>query len=555
MAAESKVTTVVPLNGNNYSTRKVQCKMALMRDSLWSIVAKQETAPVDITSREYATFMTRYNKALATIVLTLDPNLLYLLGEPDDPVLVWEKLAEQFQKKSWANKLILRRKLYSLQLKEGDSVQEHIKAMTEVFNELTVIGVEMGEEDRVIHLLASLLKTYSTLVTALEARPEVPAMDIVVEKLLYEERKLQDRHGSNETSPKGLSAKHRSSKGPKCHFCHKFGHIQRNCMEKMQGEKKADHEGKKEKKTFKHRVHHTQRRQCDSDESDSNAVGLVTSHVLSVGTLGDSEDTWIVDSGATCHISNNRKLFTEYQTLQKPLEVSLGNGYALEAVGSGVVSLTLQLPDFQRKKCKLHDVLYVLKLTYNLLSVSKMTDAGKYITLSDDEGYVRDENEKLIAVAKKKGNLYYLNCHQSTHQQINVVWSKQHESKESVWHRRFGHLSEHGLRELVSHNLVNGFDYNLCNVFDLCESCIAGKLHRKPFATSGRKRADGILDLVHSDVCGRISTPSLGGAEYFLTFIDDRSHYMWVYTSGVATPGPGGPVPGYQKFYKFLTLL
>ena len=26
-------------------------------------------------------------------------------------------------------------------------------------------------------------------------------------------------------------------------------------------------------------------------------------------------------------------------------------------------------------------------------------------------------------------------------------------------------------------------------------------------------------------------------------------------SSGVATPGPGGPVPGYQKFYKFLALL
>ena len=146
---------------------------------------------------------------------------------------VWEKLAEQFQKKLWVNTLILRHKLYSLQLKEGDSVQEHIKAMTEVFNELTVIGVEMGEEDRVIHLLASLPKMYSTLVTALEARPEVPAMNIVVAKLLYEERKLQDRRRSNETSPKGLSAKHRSSKGPMCHFCHKFGHIQCNCIKKM----------------------------------------------------------------------------------------------------------------------------------------------------------------------------------------------------------------------------------------------------------------------------------------------------------------------------------
>ena len=74
---------------------------------------------------------------------------------------------------------------------------------------------------------------------------------------------------------------------------------------------------------------------------------------------------------------------------------------------------------------------------------------------SDDEGYVLEEDEKLIAVAKKEGIMYYLNCDQLTHQQINVVWSKQRESKKSVWHRRFGHLSEHGLRELVSHNCNN----------------------------------------------------------------------------------------------------
>ena len=118
--------------------------------------------------------MNRYNRALATIVLTVDPTLLYLLGELDSPVTVWEKLAGQFQKKTWANKLTLRRKLYSLRLKENDSDHDHIKAMTEIFNELSVIGVEMSEEDRVVHLLASLPDT------ALEVRPEVPKMDTVI---------------------------------------------------------------------------------------------------------------------------------------------------------------------------------------------------------------------------------------------------------------------------------------------------------------------------------------------------------------------------------------
>ena len=37
------------------------------------------------------------------------------------------------------------------------------------------------------------------------------------------------------------------------------------------------------------------------------------------------------------------------------------------------------------------------------------------------------------------------------------------------------------------------------------------------------------LELVHSDVCGKMNSPSLGGGEYFLTFIDDYTHYTWVY--------------------------
>ena len=87
---------------------------------------------------------------------------------------MWKKLADQFQKKTWANKLILRCKLYSLRLKDGDSVHAHVKSMTEIFNELSVIGVEMTEQDSVVYLLTSLPELHNTLVTALEASPDVP---------------------------------------------------------------------------------------------------------------------------------------------------------------------------------------------------------------------------------------------------------------------------------------------------------------------------------------------------------------------------------------------
>ena len=152
--AESK-TVIVPLAGANYPTWKVQCRMALVRDGLWGIVSGTETAPEGGGS-DRTKFLARRDRALATIVLAVNPSLLYLLGDPEDPVTVWQKLQNQFQKKTWANKLALRRRLHSLQLRDGESVQEHIKAMTELFNELAIVGDAIEEDDRVVYLLTSL---------------------------------------------------------------------------------------------------------------------------------------------------------------------------------------------------------------------------------------------------------------------------------------------------------------------------------------------------------------------------------------------------------------
>ena len=105
-------------------------------------------------------------------MLAVEPSLLYLIGDPEDPVVVWQKLQDQFQKKTWANKLVLRRRLHSLRLRDGESVQEHIKTMIELFNELAIVGDAIDEEDRVVYLLASLPDSFNTLVTVLEANED-----------------------------------------------------------------------------------------------------------------------------------------------------------------------------------------------------------------------------------------------------------------------------------------------------------------------------------------------------------------------------------------------
>ena len=143
------------------------------------IVSGTERAPTDAESAAHKSFLARENKVLAAIILEIQQNFLYLLGDPTDPVVVWTKLENTFQRKTWSNKLRLRKKLYSLKLRDGDCMQQHLKTFMELFDELSVVGDAVEEEDRVINMLASLPDSYSTLVTALEASDKVPTWESV----------------------------------------------------------------------------------------------------------------------------------------------------------------------------------------------------------------------------------------------------------------------------------------------------------------------------------------------------------------------------------------
>jgi transposase InsO family protein len=85
-------------------------------------------------------------------------------------------------------------------------------------------------------------------------------------------------------------------------------------------------------------------------------------------------------------------------------------------------------------------------------------------------------------------------------------------------HRALG-----GLREVVI-----GVSQFILEHQDVCKGCVLGKFTKVVFPNSDT-RSTGILDLVHTDVCGSVSCSSLSDCEYYLTFIDDHSRKAWIY--------------------------
>ena len=75
---------------------------------------------------------------------------------------------------------------------------------------------------------------------------------------------------------------------------------------------------------------------------------------------------------------------------------------------------------------------------------------------------------------------------------------------------------------------VTGFPKFILERHDPCKGCAMGKYAHKLFPPS-EHRSKGVLDLIHSDVCGPMSVESVSGFKYFVLFIDDYSRKTWIY--------------------------
>ena len=81
----------------------------------------------------------------------------------------------------------------------------------------------------------------------------------------------------------------------------------------------------------------------------------------------------------------------------------------------------------------------------------------------------------------------------------------------------------------------------------VCKGCALGKNTKKSFSSSN-SRYKGILDMIHSDICGPMSSSSLSGCLYYVLFIDDYSCKYWIYFLKVKSET-------FDKFKEFKALI
>jgi hypothetical protein len=237
---------------------------------------------------------------------------------------------------------------------------------------------------------------------------------------------------------------------------------------------------------------------------------------------------WVVDSGATRHMTYNKLAFVQYYRLGAPVEVLTAGGTTLTAEGSGTVVVRL-LQGQRIVSVAITDVLYVPGLIGNLLSVPQLQDKGVDVTTSGTKGlkFLRDGH--VVGEAQRVGKAYTVNGRlQSPERACYSEARVPTQDQTELLHRRFAHMGSRTLLGLQE--AVTGLLGPIGTLKDRCEHCIMGKTIRVVNRVQP-ERVTVPLARIHTDFWGPYRVPSLYGNLYFVTFTDEATRKVWTYFS------------------------
>lgn len=470
------------VGSENWSTWSFAMKTQLELEDAWQCVEPAEGATIDST---------KDRTARCKMILAIDKNLFVHVKDCKTSSAVWKALKNLFQDSGLDRRIGLLQKLCSVQLTDCSSVEDYVNQIISTAQKLNEIGFSVNDEWIGSLLLKGLPSEYKPMIMTIGSTGKALTADSVKMKLLQDVKfetassnnALVTRSGNISHTRKKISKQDKKGKS-RCFNCDGIGHFASECPSK--GNKKSS-----------------------SDSKGNSMFAAFRAEAVM--------DDWYIDSGATDHMTAHRNNFDEIFDFKG--EIKAANNTVMNAVGKGNISMQMSTPSGSGSVV-VNDVLHVPSLGVNLLSIKKIVDHENSVIFDRNGCIILNSEKDVIATANEINGLYKLNVAKNHNAYVVKGVSN------DIWHRRLGHLGSDNMK-LLSKGYVEGVQLSN-DTLTSCVSCAEGKQHRKSFPAEG-SRSSGVLDIIHSDVCGPMEVKSIKGSLYFVTFIDDYTRRVAVY--------------------------
>lgn len=385
----------------------------------------------------------------------------------------WRVLKDLYQNTSSLRESELREKLAKTRKMYDMTIDQYMNQIILLVDELRQVNVEMPEEQVANIVLDGLPEQYHMVVLTLKHYHEPLTMARVRLSLTYEEN--YQRKGRLHIAQEAEEKPTPQPTKPRCQFCKKPGHTLQQCTRF-----KAAYPPKENK--------HSK----ETQEVEWPMSLMAISPQLNT----NDQHKWIIDSGATWHMTGNKQFLDVNTMKQYSANIEIADGSHLTTEAIGTVPLTLD--DECDTTIILKDVVYVPGLAANLLSVTCMTENGASVTF--DNGICTITQGKRTIKAELLGAVNY--CLSAT---------------AKIWHERLGHIHSNRIKKMeLPHNMT-----------EICEACMENKQSATKFKSKEYNYQP--LGLLYLDIVGPIQPETPAGQRYFLSVLDHNTKVSLIF--------------------------
>ena len=266
----------------------------------------------------------------------------------------------------------------------------------------------------------------------------------------------------------------------------------------------------------------------EAEETIDHAFSSITSFSAAYITAGKNplERVEIYDSGATCHMSPYIDAFTNFEFIE-PKKISAADNRTFDAIGKG--NLHVRIPNGDGfTPVTLRDALYAPSIAFTLISLSRADKAGYTTVIQDGELHLIDRTHNNVVIGKipAVNGLWSVRSAKALENGTSLLPGNRVSTAVSLMdlHRCLGHISPSTAAQLIDKQILTGVTLRDRNV-EFCEVCALAKIKRHPFPKTRSHPAQDIGDVIHSDVWGPASVQAIGGDQYGITWIDEKTRY------------------------------